>query len=182
MLSDSFDLLGWGLTFSAASLAIVSLGNLGYETSLLASAVLLLIIADRRRTKVVSTSCIQFVDKDGKTRGHARWNGEGIELGIFVSNFSVLKPGFLEDGPHIFFTFHSNTIISSESDLNPDLPVPQIRVHNYPISRAKGYSYSLDFSLTGDEPSLDVTQVGYDKEAKQSIDKNWKINMEKWRG
>ena len=165
---------------SAAGLAIGSLGYFGNETLLLASAVLLLIIADRRRTKVVTTSYIQFVDKDGKRLGHARWNGEKIAIGIFVSNFSALKPGFWRTDRAFSSPYSSHKTIAAESE--PELPVPQIRVHNYPISRGKSYSYSLDFSRLGDEPSLEIMQVGFDEGAKQSIVKQWQVIREKWTG
>ena len=76
--------------------------------------------------------------------------------------------------------YNSHKTIAAKSE--PELPVPQIRVHNYPISRGKGYSYSLDFSRLGDEPSLEIMQVGFDEGAKQSIVKQWQVIMEKWTG
>ena len=89
----------------------------------------------------------------------------------------VFKSVFLEDGPRVFFFFNSHKTMAAEYE--PELPVPQIRVHNYPISRGKGYSCSLDFSRLGDEPSLEIMQVGFDEGAKQSIVKQWQVIMEK---
>ena len=148
MNSKTLDLLGWVLPILSVLLAIGAAAHFGEEMLMLAGAILLLAITERRRAKVITVSLIRFVDEKGTLRGLAGWNGEGIQISVRtdpVYNMSSAYSELWVNGSNVSFTFNGNYRIITE--LKKEVSVPTIEASN--VSEGERRHYSLRFSNDG---------------------------------
>lgn len=173
MNSKTLDLLGWALPALAVLMAVGAASHFGDEALLLASAVLLFAIADRRRAKIVTTSLVRFVDEKGTLRGLAGWNGEGIQISVRtdpVYNVSIAHPVLWQSGPNVSFTFTGNHRLITES--KKEISVPTMEISNGFEEEKHSYSLKFSYDRNDNKPSIEVIQV-----KKGAVVSGWTIDL-----
>jgi hypothetical protein len=103
------DFLGWVLAGVATGLTLKALLQTHEQaTVLIAWAVLIIVIIERRPTKVVTAKTLRIVDSERAVRGLIGHVGDGIQIGVRAEplNNMAISPGLLWNGvPSVSFNF-----------------------------------------------------------------------------
>jgi hypothetical protein len=159
MNSEKRDFLAWalliGAAMSALSAAIIS-KNIG--VTLLSCAIILLVIADRRRAKVLSVGLLRIVDERGDTRGLIGWDGEGVQLGLRtspISNSAIAYPVLWQKEQSVAFSFKcAKSFTSAFGD--PIEQRPAIGLCGEMDNQWR--TYGVEFSYSEGKPDIWVSQ------------------------
>lgn len=158
MTSKTIDLTGWLLAAATVMLAAyigIALG--GRIGSAIASALVILVTIERRRSKVITASLIRIADSAGNIRGLIAWNGEGIQIGVrsdALHNNAVGCSTLWQKEPSVSFTFRpTKTIANGSEDHTPTMGVSGLMA-------GKWRTYAMEFSYKSMklEPTMYVSE------------------------
>jgi hypothetical protein len=158
MDSNKLDLLGWILPVAAAFLAIYGAIKSGSDSSyLFAASVVLLILIEKRRAKIITAALIRIVDEKGALRGLVGWTGGDIQVGVRaepIYNVAVASATLWGKTPNVSFTFGYSQRGTASGEIFERAP----SIHVAGKMARQWRSYSLDFSFeeATNAPALSV--------------------------
>src|SRR6266849_5285433 len=107
MNSKRVDYLGWILPLAAAILSLYAATNaVENPATLFAVAIVLLVIADRRRTKTITAALVRIAAPNGTLKGLIGCADGGIQIGVRAGGYdgSLQWMTLWHDAPNVAFT------------------------------------------------------------------------------
>jgi hypothetical protein len=164
MNSEKHDLLGWLLAAGAALLAVSAVMKAGEgATSLLAWSLLLIIVNERRRAKVVTAALIRVVDEKGACRGLIGWDGQGIQVGVrtdSLNNLVCAYPVLWQKVPSVVFSFRHTHSETSSGELIERSPT--IGVAGEIQKEWRSYEMQFSYNVAAAKPDVAIAQHSED--------------------
>ena len=151
------DLVGVGLTGAivGCALAAAVAAHWNPVVEFVAAAIVLAVIADKRKTKIVTASLFKVCAEDGGVVGIIGCGGEGLQIGVRADSRGTRDLNLWGNVPHVSFTFGGRTSVSGGK---PYECAPALTVRGNMAREWTAYTGHFSYERSTSKPRVTIAE------------------------